>query len=461
MRSISAWGLGLALAACGARDEPPPRPLPELVRAVDLDPDPRVVALELTARVAQVEWLPGRPSEAWTYDGTVPGPLVDAAVGDTLVVRFHNALPAPTTLHWHGVRVPADMDGTEAMQHPVPPGGSFEYRFVLKDAGLYWFHPHVRSDEQVERGLYGVLRVGDPAGPALGRERVVVLDDVLLDGDGALVDPARLSHMEARTGREGNRVLANGAPNAFLEVTPGERVRLRLVNAAVARSFQLTLGGGRPLVLVGVDGGLLEAPRVLERLLLAPGQRADVLVDVDGAPGDAWTLSAEPSARGHHAGDDEAEAVLRLRLVEGQGTRAPLPGRLRTIAPLPAPDTLRRFVLGERMGMMSGPVFTLNGEAGPDVPPVATRVGAAEEWEYVNETTLDHPMHLHGYFFQVWDAAEATWERAWRDTVNVPAGARLRLRVHFDERPGRWMQHCHILTHAELGMVQAVDVAPE
>ena len=152
----------------------------DTVAAVDLDPAPTVVEVALTARVADVELAPGHVTSMWTYDGTLPGPRIEANVGDTVKVRFTNSLPEPTTIHWHGVRVPAAMDGVEATQAPIAPGATFTYEFVVPDAGTFWFHPHVRSDVQVERGLYGTLVVRGPGEPATTSDRVVVLDDLLI-----------------------------------------------------------------------------------------------------------------------------------------------------------------------------------------------------------------------------------------------------------------------------------------
>src|SRR3954469_2271107 len=134
-----------------------------LVEAVDTNHDPRVVEVNLDARVASLEIAHGVRTEAWTYNGGLPGPLIRARVGDRLIVHFTNRLPTPTTVHWHGVRVPIQMDGVPEVSQPdVVPGGSFTYDFIVPDAGLYWYHPHVNSAAQVGFGLYGPLLVEDP-----------------------------------------------------------------------------------------------------------------------------------------------------------------------------------------------------------------------------------------------------------------------------------------------------------
>ena len=233
--------------------------------APDENADPALVEVSLTAGIASGAFLPGTSTQVWAYNGTVPGPTIEARRGDEVLVHFRNDLPEPTTVHWHGVRVPNDMDGAGRLLEPVPPGGTFDYRFIVPDDGLFWYHPHVRSDVQVEKGLYGAIVVRDPAAPDLdvGAERVLVLDDVLVDPATGVVDE-RVDARAMMMGREGNLLLVNGEPsNGALLVAPGERVRLRLVNAANARFFNLRLDGGT-VVQLGSDGGLLPAPRPLD-----------------------------------------------------------------------------------------------------------------------------------------------------------------------------------------------------
>lgn len=455
----SAWLAALVLMSGGC-GPPAAVILPELQRVVDLDSDPRIIAFDLKAGPARKEYRAGKPSDVWAYNGSVPGPLVEATVGDELRVHFTNELSEPTTIHWHGLRVPADMDGTHA---PIAPGGSFDYRFTLKDPGLYWFHPHVRTDVQVEKGLYGLIVVRDPEEPAsLGRERVLALDDVLLGSDGALGGHGGMDGMSSMTGLQGNVLLVNGAEKPTLQVAPGERLRLRLVNVANARYFRLGLGG-RPLLLVGGDRGLLSAPRTISELLLAPGERADLLIDVEGESGETLQLMNEPYERGHSTGGGEAHPLLTLRIEGARVVAGALPAFGTAVAAIEAPVRSRALKLTEEVDAMSGmeASFKINGESYPNVTPLAARVGDIEEWTVVNDTEMDHPFHLHGFFFQVirrGDRAEPFLE--WKDTINVAARSSLTFRVAFDERPGKWLYHCHILEHAEGGMVGELTLSP-
>src|SRR5919197_328650 len=234
-----------------------------------------VVSVELTAREAPWEFAPGRTIRGFTCNGTVPGPLVEANVGDELRVRLTNELPQPTTIHWHGVRVPAEMDGTEDMQRAVQPGETFEYRFVVPDAGTFWYHSHVNETEQLERGLYGALVVRGPGEPELDGEQVLLFDDLKLGDDGDVAPFGE--HHELHEGREGDVLLVNGREQPELEIAAGQTERWRIVNAANTRFVRLSIGG-RPFAILGTDGGLLPAPLEAREVLVTPGERVDLAV---------------------------------------------------------------------------------------------------------------------------------------------------------------------------------------
>ena len=424
----------------------------DTVAAVDLDPAPTVVEVALTARVADVELAPGHVTSMWTYDGTLPGPRIEANVGDTVKVRFTNSLPEPTTIHWHGVRVPAAMDGVEATQAPIAPGATFTYEFVVPDAGTFWFHPHVRSDVQVERGLYGTLVVRGPGEPATTSDRVVVLDDLLIDDAWSVAEP---DAMQAMVGRQGNLILANGRAHPIAAVIRGGLHRYRFVNAANARYFRLALPGHR-LTVIGGDGGLVPAPREVDDVLLVPGQRVDLVVTATNVAGETLEWQSLPYDRGHGTGAKPAAIVFQQQNDDATPVTTPtVPSSLATIAPLPAPRVQRELRLAERGGHT--PTFSINGETFPAITPLAARLGDVEEWSIVNTTAMDHPFHLHGFRFQL---VRPTADVAWRDTINVPAGQTVVFRTRLEDHGGRWMFHCHILEHAERGMMGELEVAP-
>src|SRR5687767_2678699 len=182
--------LVLAVIACRSA-APEPDLVDEFAKAYPAEPtaDGVLKTFEITAAEAEVTLIDGKRLRVWAYNGQVPGPTLRVRLGDTLRVKFTNKLPQETTIHWHGVRVPNAMDGVpHATQPPIKPGETFTYEFTPKDAGTFWFHPHVRSSEQVERGLYGLLIVDDKQPPPYSRDVTWILDDWLLGPDGQIFE---------------------------------------------------------------------------------------------------------------------------------------------------------------------------------------------------------------------------------------------------------------------------------
>ena len=441
--------------------------------APDLDPADDIVEVRLEAREAEVEIAQGRRVRLWTYNGVLPGPRIEARVGNTVRVRFKNSLPESTTIHWHGLRVPNSMDGVHLVQTPIAPGAEFTYEFVVPDAGTFWYHPHIRSDEQVERGLYGSILVRGTSEPATTTDRVVVLDDILLDPSTWQL-AAFDSMMQAMVGRQGNVILTNGRAHPIADIQPGGLHRYRFVNAANARYFRLALPGKR-LILIGSDGGLLEAPREVAEVLLVPGERADVLVAADSSSGLALEWKTLAYDRGHGTGTLSDATVFQSRNTMAAAIPTPpVPSVLASIPELPEATASRELRLEESMGgshsghdgnAAMGPVFSINGRVYPDTEQLRSTLGVVEDWSIVNTTEMDHPFHLHGFRFQIMsdadaDAGAAPAFRAWRDTFNVPAKKTVRIRVRFEDNPGLWMFHCHILEHAERGMAGELQVQP-
>ncbi len=416
--------------------------------------------------------------DVWSYGGGVPGPTIRATQGSRLRVNFHNRLPAETTVHWHGLRVPNAMDGVPHLtQPPVPPGGRFTYEFDLPDAGTYWYHSHLRSSEQVERGLYGALVVEERRPPEVDRELTWVLDDWRLTREGRLAEGFAAPHDVAHAGRIGNLVTVNGRAPQDLRVRRGERIRLRLVNAANARIFGLQFDGHQPQV-IAIDGQPV-APHAPERgtVVLAPGMRTDLLIDAVGRPGES-----------HAVGDvfypRAAYDLLRL-VYEDAVLRESPPAGARTLAanPLPEPDLaaaqlhelrfeggmmggLHRAQLdGRTVEFMSllraGKAWAVNGvvaDSHVHEPVLTLRRGQSVRLAFANDTRWHHPMHLHGHAFRVISRnGRPTRHREWQDTVLMAPDERVEVAFVADN-PGDWMLHCHILEHQDGGMMAVVRV---
>jgi FtsP/CotA-like multicopper oxidase with cupredoxin domain len=433
----------------------------ELVPLTDTNPDEDVVEVELVAAEGTARYLASGEAEVWGYrDGavpdskvSVPGPLLEVERGQSVIVHFRNELPEGTTIHWHGLRVPNASDGTPSVQAEVAPGESFDYRFVASDAGTFWYHPHVRSDTQIERGLHGMVIVHGGADIPVDAERAFVLDDVKLEATGKL--STQTAALDVMLGRQGNVVLANGVRRGRVIVRSGARERWRFVNTANGRFFNLRLSGRR-MKVIGWDGGLIPQPYDVETLLITPGERYEVLVEFHDPQGTELALETVHYDRGHHIPDPGPLPVFEIA-VEGAAPRLDV---LPAISGEPvrlvvSEDAVEReLTLSEEEGAPDGfPRFFVNGREFPDVPAIESRVGNVEIWRVHNDTEMDHPFHLHGMFFRILDIDGRPPEHeGWKDTANVPQKAVLRFAVRYDD-VGTWMYHCHILEHAERGMM--------
>jgi len=436
-----------------------------LATVEDRNPDPNIVEVNLEARLAPVDLGTGLRPTLLTYNGSLPGPLIRAKVCDRIIAHFKNSLPEPTTIHWHGVRVPVNMDGTPMSQDPVLPGQTFDYDFHVPDASLFWYHAHVDSAVQVAQGLYGPLLVDDPSqSEPLGDEVILVLSDIALNDDGGLAEPPRGDTIVSLFGSEGQTILVNGRVHPRLTARAGVRQRWRLVNAAGARFFQLSLPG-HSFTRIGGDGGLIESPIESETIMLAPGERADVSVVPHGNPGSNVALRWIPYDRGFGTAYGlTPQDILTLHIDSAPAvTPTPLPEHLRTIEPLDtSAATPQSVVIAYAQGVDGGPpppneAYTINGKAFETM--LMGHVNETDVFTVDNRTDWDHPFHLHGFFFQPLDE-HGTPVHEWKDTFNVPVKSTRQFVVRYDNRAGNWMFHCHVLDHTEVGLMGMLMLEP-
>jgi FtsP/CotA-like multicopper oxidase with cupredoxin domain len=280
----------------------------------DINPDPNILEFNLEASITNLEIVPGRMTPAWTYNGMVPGPLIHAKVGDRIIVHFKNSLPESTSIHWHGMRLPNDMDGVpNVTQDPVAAGGEFTYDFVARDAGTYWYHPHINSSAQVGWGLYGGILVEDPHDPeAFGDDLVVVLSDMSLDEQGQFLPPDNGGAFSDLFGREGSVLLVNGKVLPRLKVRAGKQQRWRVIDAARARYYTIQLPNHR-FVKLGGDNGLAERSETVNRVVVVPSERADFVFTPSDEPGTVSVMKWIPTARGHARDRDRGRCAREAR----------------------------------------------------------------------------------------------------------------------------------------------------
>ncbi|MDK1489831.1 multicopper oxidase family protein [Sinorhizobium sp. 7-81] len=459
--------------------------------------------VSLRAAAGRVRLATPGETAAWLYNGTAPGPEIRLRQGERLRVTVDNALAEETTVHWHGLRLPNAMDGVPHLtQKPIGAGERFVYEFDAIDAGTFWYHPHQKSSEQVGRGLYGPLIIEEPEPLRVDRDVTWMLGDWRLTKSGEISEDFGNRHDIHHNGRVGNTVTINGrrVPDGFA-VRKGERIRLRLINAANARIFSLDFAGHEPIV-IALDGQPV-TPHAPEKglVVLGAAMRVDLILDMTGTAGSRAAVT------------DRFYEGLEYKLVDlvYDGTplreRAPdwplgLPAN-----PLPEPDlkaASRNEVLfsggmmgemvaeemgetmgGEMMGpgapggrmshahsmtggmmamMNSGAAWFINGvaadESGHDMKPMLTlERNRSHVIAMTNATAWHHPIHLHGHSFRVISRnGQPTRHREWQDTVLLSPREKLEIAFVADN-PGDWMFHCHVLEHQAGGMMAVFRVA--
>jgi len=447
-------------------------PPPASARAVVAGPavlqnisrEPKTVEVSLTASPARLSLVPRTGSDVYAYNGRVPGPTLDVREGDTVIVHFRNDLPEPTTVHWHGLHIPAAADGSP--YEPVAPGAQHDYVFTLKpgSAGTYWYHPHPhhRTGYQVGKGLYGaiIVRADDDPLPVAIQEKLLILADNRFRVDGAIDIPdadSPQARLDFENGRQGDVLFVNGEIAPTVTIRSGEVQRWRIINASASRVYRLALTG-HSFLHVGSDGGLFERPILVEEILLANGERVELLVRGTGQPGGRSRLQTLPYDRFIPQTRPKDWAVTRDLLTvqyteEPPGPALALPEVLRRIPALDEKSATATRVMVLTQGFINGRVMDM---ARVDV---TAELGATEIWEIENLVGMDHPFHLHGFQFQVLDRNGVPEPyRSWKDTVNVPRHESARFIVRYENYPGKWMYHCHILDHEDHGMMGVLEV---
>lgn len=474
-----------------------------------LDQGPFDVELTLFARPDVTPILPGAASEVWRYtarlikgpgdtlthsDNRYVGPLIRLRRGQRVRIHIENHLPENTTVHWHGLHVPPEVDGQP--RFPIQPGATKTVGFVVDDrAGLYWYHPHPHGDDggrvgfQSYAGLAGPLIIEDDPEreldlPKGDRERVMVLQDRSFAGENELsyLADSMGSMMTRMQGFKGDHLLVNGKP-ATVEEVQATAYRLRILNGSNARIYKLVWSDGRPVTVIGTGGGLLEAPEERPYVTLAPAQRVDLWVSFEGdRQGTEIQLINEPHRAGEMMGgmmggsnnmSDTPTSLLTLVVNGTPGKAAPaLPDRLSSdLAFLAHPDNstrIRPFRLS--MKMMQG--FAINDrqfEGATVADDEVVSLGATEIWEFFNDTMMPHPMHVHGLQFTVISRRNVNAggarqlqagivDSGLHDTVLVMPGQRVRIALTFKDFKGLYLYHCHNMEHEDNGMMRYYEV---
>jgi len=543
-----------------------------LTTLTDINPDPNIVEVNLEAVEKEMDIKTGFKTQMFTYNGLFPGPLIEANVGDTLIVHFTNNLREDTTVHWHGVELPAAMDGSHIAQLPVAAnGGTFTYEFKLLNAATYWYHPHIQTHRQVEMGLYGALVVHDPVRNEQlklpEKELVLMLDDIVLDAGNQIapeypVDPVEYASFQLN-GRESDFDIRVNGKNWPIEatLTIGEPVRLRMINTANAKFFRVSIDN-HLMFRIGGDAGLIERPiaalpidvltesskpsnKIKGRHLgvfpnlasnpdpdlgvfLVPGERAEVVFTPKGEPGEYIYLEWHDFPKGLHSAERQTDGTIGIvHNLNVDGSRLPIrimrfkleagataenqdyipPISLKRVIPIDTNVSLGTLPItfGHSLPDLNGNITffatVVNGSGKPfnallPEEGLSAVVGGTYIWEIKNLTEGDHPFHPHGFTFQhieteYVDLNEPKYNYIVKapfvenkDTIRVPGRPGLirgdswtivRLAVTFDDTgrqgnvtafgkvptattSGGWVVHCHVLEHANRGMMTFLNL---
>ncbi len=413
---------------------------------------------DLTAQQRNIT-IAGQNAELLTYNGSFPGPLLEVQEGDVVTVNFNNQLREPSNLHLHGIFMSPDEDKPH---QTVEPGQSLTYNFEahLGSAGMYWYHPHAHGKvtRQLFEGLSGPIIIRgavDKLEPvASATEKVLVLHDIGLQNG----EVASHTGMDWGKGKEGELVLVNGQNQPEMSAPTG-LLRLRIVNASTARYYNLNIRGKR-LQVIGMDGSFLEAPLAMERLLLTPGERADILIEATQE--EELQLTNLPYSRtpAGSSADTPAEGMVLAKFsITGEPKTIALPTKLTHIPALDLASVTnyKTITFGATMQPLQ---FTINGKAfDHHRTDLTAKAETMEVWDIVNPMAMDHPFHLHTFPFQVISVNGVAVDfRAWKDVVNVPANSTVRIAIPFTTYKGSVMYHCHILEHEDLGMMGNLEV---
>ena len=487
---LQAGGVGVAalvIAACGSsstRSASAPAGAPFRQPKV-LTSSNRRLEVTLRAEARTVPYGDGRRF-AYTYNGTTPGPTLRVRPGDTLVITLENHLDEPTNLHTHGLHVSPEGDADNVFVQ-IDPGQSHTYTYVLPTnhrSSLCWYHPHHHGmvAPQLSGGLFGGIIVEDALDQvgeiSASMERLLILSDPRIGDSSAVLD---VSQMQVMQGREGDAALVNGLTVPTIDARAGTLERWRVLNASASRYYELALDGHQ-LHVIATDGGRLAAPDTVDQILLAPGERTELLVTPSKAGSYRFRTrgydrgSPGMGGRGMGGGGTTSsndQQVLAAMVVTGSKAAAAIPARLAAESDLAVGSARSERAIelamgaGRGNGGMGGGMggggmmsFTINGESFDAARTnITAGLDTTEDWVITNTSNMDHPFHLHAWPFRVIDRTSGARDvPGWKDTVNVPAGSTVTIRVPFTDITGRTVYHCHILDHEDQGMMGVIRV---
>jgi len=410
-------------------------------------------------------------TDVWAFNGSVPGSPIRLKLGETLKAEVTNSLEVPTAVHWHGIRLPNNMDGVAGLtQGAILPGERFNYSFTPPDAGTFWYHSHLNAPEQVGRGLYGPLIIEEQQPPVVDRELVWMIDDWRLMDDASIRNDFNAGHDSSHAGRIGNVPTVNGRFRDVVQVRSGERLRIRLINASNARNFALNFGELQ-FSVIAIDGQPVAPFTPDDPIVVGTAGRVDLIVDMMGEPG------SDSPVTDHFYRD--SFTLVRFAYSTEKPLRAEpmaFPVAL-DAAKLPEPDlanaiTQSIVIAGGAMGGLRrakldgqwmplgdiaqlGYMWAINDTVANrlDMPPlIDVKMGSTVKITLDNQSAFPHPMHLHGHHMKLLSIdGELMESPRWVDSPLLMPRQRMELAFVADN-PGQWLFHCHALEHHAAGL---------
>jgi suppressor of ftsI len=428
---------------------------------------------DLAAQQADVQLLPGKKTTVLGFNGGYLGPTIRANTGDKIRMNVTNDLNTATTVHWHGMHLPPAMDGGP---HQIINAGANRqpYWTIENEASTMWYHPHLmgKTGEQTYRGMAGMFIVDDQNSNSLNLPKDYGVDDLPLivqdrkfDQNNQLVYEPENQDVLGHTGMLGDKILVNGTYAPYTNV-PAKQIRLRVLNGSNARRYDFGFSDNRQFYQIASDGGLLALPVARTRMTLAPGERAEIVVDLAGATKpvtlisdavheDVTVLRFVRNLLGANRDENQVFKIMELRPQATSAILTPLPQKLNTIEKL-TPD----MAVKTREFILDAGSQTINGKKMDDkrVDEVV-HSGDVEIWQFQNRSGTYHPIHLHAVQFQILTRdgkPPEPYEQGWKDTILIPNAQTVRLIMRFPEFSdphNPYMYHCHILEHEDMGMM--------
>ena len=419
--------------------------------------------ITLTARLADVQILPGAKTKMWTYNGTFPGPTIRRPTGQTTTVTLVNDLPPEAgdlTLHNHGNHSTPENDGLPDDRLATNGGGSVTYTYTGTEAGgnergaTQWYHDHrmMLTGRNVWMGLAGFYIIDDPADPQTlpkgSFDVPLMLTDRTFDANNQIS-----YHPDGNVGLTGNRILVNGVPQPYFNVSD-RKYRLRILNASNARSYTLALSNGQAFTQIGTESGLLPAPVKRTKIEIAPAERVDVVIDFARKLGQKIVLQ-------NLAADGSLRQLMQFRVMKHQIDPSSIPSRLRALPKLDATSAVTRTFVFSRSRTTGQ--WLINGLAyDPNRIDADPKLGTTETWIFKNGSSSNHVVHLHDVDQQLVSrngVPARPWERM-KESWNLAIGETIVLRVKFTDNLGKFVFHCHILEHEDDAMMAQMEVVP-